>query len=421
MFQALMLAAFIIFLTILILLNIFQRERKIKHVMTALYGVEDGQFFRSMSNLLGPPLLEGNRIKTLLNGDQIFPAMLQAIQAAQKSITFETYIYWSGEIGEKFTHALSERAKAGVNVHVLLDWIGSLRMDRRLVRRMKRAGINVQRYRPLHWYQLARFNNRTHRKLLVIDGKIGFIGGAGIGDPWSGNAQDPKHWRDTHFQVEGPAVAQIQSAFMDNWLKTASSVLHGEAYFPELLPIGNTRAHVFKSSPGEGSESIQLFYLFSFAAAQKSIRIANPYFIPNELCLKALLRARRRGVEIEIILPGKYTDIEAIRKASTACWGRFLQSGVRMYEYLPTMYHAKIMIIDDLLVSVGSTNFDTRSFWLNDEANLNIMDQQFAREQIAIFEQDKEKSEEVTYQQWKKRPWFEILLSGFANLLRSQL
>ena len=280
-------------LTILVL-NLSSGERSIDHRVEHLYSVGDPEFSRSMGNLLGPPLLPGNSVVELLNGDQIFPSMLEAIRGAKRTITFETYIYWSGKIGEQFTEALSERARAGVKVHVLLDWVGSGRIDDEYLERMERAGAQVERYHPLAWYTLARLNHRTHRRLLVVDGRVGFTGGVGIGDEWLGNAQDQDHWRESHFRLEGPAVAQMQAAFLDNWLKTHSEVLHGEDYFPELRPAGDMAAQVFKSSSREGSESARMMYLLSIAAARESILISASYFVPDDLTVATLVEARRQ-------------------------------------------------------------------------------------------------------------------------------
>ncbi|HEU5249073.1 MAG TPA: cardiolipin synthase [Thermoanaerobaculia bacterium] len=406
---------------ILIVLNLSSGEKKIKHQIEPLYAVGDPQFLRSMGTLLGPPVVGGNRVTTLLNGDQIFPAMLDAIRGAKETIDFETYIYWSGDIGQQFADALSERARAGVRVHVLLDWVGSGKAKKEYLDEMREAGVEVEKYHPLKWYHLARINNRTHRKLLIVDGRVGFTGGVGIADKWSGNAQDPDHWRDSHFRLEGPAVAQMQAAFMDNWMKTQSKVLHGENYFPRLEPVGASGAQVFKSSPREGSESVRLMYLLSIASARRRLLIANSYFVPDDLSVEALAAARERGVDVEIIVPGTEIDSELTRKASRSRWGELLEKGVEIYEYRPTMYHCKVMVVDDLWVSVGSTNFDNRSFRLNDEANLNVLDGDFAREQTAVFEQDRSRSHRVTLAEWKNRPLWEKLAERAAGLLRSQL
>jgi cardiolipin synthase A/B len=374
-----------------------------------------------MSHLLGPPLVAGNRVQCLINGDQIFPAMLAAIRSATTTITFETYIFWSGEIGREFTTALSERAAAGVKVHLLLDWLGSEKLDRDSIAALERAGVEVERYRPLRWYNLSRMNSRTHRKLLVIDGRTGFIGGVGIADTWTGNAQSPEHWRDSHFKLEGPAVAHLQAAFTDNWMKTRAEVFNSEAYFPVLQPAGTTISQVFKSSPREGGDSARLMFLLSISAARRRILIANSYFVPDSRTIRALVGALERGVAVEIIVPGRHIDTKLTRRASRSLWGPLLKAGAAIYEYQPTMFHCKVMIIDESWVSVGSTNFDTRSFRLNDEANLNSMDQDFAAEQARIFFADRSRSHQVTLADWERRPWREKLTERLAGLFRSQM
>jgi len=406
---------------ILLALNFTPGEKKIKHEIPSLYGVADPQFLRAMGSLLGPAIVNGNRIVTLLNGDEIFPSMLEAIRSAKKTITFETYIYWSGKVGDDFSKALAERARAGVKVHVLLDWVGSGKAKKEYIDEMKAAGVEVDKYHPLRWYNFSRVNNRTHRKLLVVDGRIGFTGGVGIADKWSGHAQDPEHWRDSHFRLEGPAVAQMQAAFMDNWTKTQSKVLHGEEYFPKLDSAGSSQAQVFKSSPREGSESVRLMYLLSIASARKRLLIANSYFVPDDLSVKTIADARKRGVDVEVIVPGTKIDSELSRKASRSRWGDLLEAGVEIYEYQPTMYHCKVMVVDDLWVSVGSTNFDNRSFRLNDEANLNVYDADFARRQVKDFEEDRKRAHRVTLAEWQHRPLSEKILEHAAGLLRSQL
>jgi cardiolipin synthase A/B len=406
---------------VLLLLNLSYGGKEIQKEVAHLYGAGDPQFARSMGTLLGPSLLVGNRVRALCNGDEIFPAMLEAIRGARRTITFETYIYWSGEIGRTFADALAERARAGVKVHVLLDWVGSGKMDATTIASMEQAGIEVRKYHPLRWYNLGRLNNRTHRKLLVVDGRIGFTGGVGIADQWLGNAEGPEHWRDSHFQLEGPAVAQMQAAFMDNWIETRSVVLHGDDYFPALEPVGPHVAQVFKSSSTEASESARLMYLLSIASASRSVRIANAYFVPDRLSVETLVAAQRRGVRVEIIVPGRHTDAAVVRRASRSRWGPLLEAGVSIYEYRPTMYHTKVMIVDDVWASVGSTNFDSRSFRLNDEANLNILDPGFAREQAAVFEEDRARSALITLAMWNSRARSEKLKGRLAGLLRLQL
>ncbi|MES2977241.1 MAG: phospholipase D-like domain-containing protein [Pseudomonadota bacterium] len=402
-------------------LNLSAGESKVKREVPRLYSTEDAQFRRALGSLLGPALLPGNKAQELLNGDEIFPAMLAAIRGAKTSITFETYIYWSGDIGREFADALAERARAGVAVHVLLDWVGSSKINDAFLEEMEQAGAHIRKFHKPEWYNLHRLNNRTHRKLLVVDGKTGFTGGVGIAPNWTGNGQDKEHWRDSHFRIEGPAVAQMQAVFMDNWLKVTGQVMHGETYFPPLEAVGESAAQVFSSSPSGGSESMQLMYLLSITAAARSIDLSSAYFVPDDLTTAALIDAMKRGVKLRIITPGEIIDTDTVRAASRGTWGPLLQAGADIREYQPTMYHCKVMIVDQLLVSVGSTNFDNRSFRLNDEANLNIMDPTFAQRQTAVFEQDLRQARQVTYQAWQQRPWKEKLAERLALLLETQL
>jgi cardiolipin synthase len=404
-----------------LLRNLSTGERKIDRKLEPDYGVEDEPFRRAVGHLLGPPIASGNKIDTLLNGEEIFPAMLEAIREAQRTIVFETFICWSGEIAREMTEALSERAQAGVRVHVLLDWLGSNKMDETLLKRMRDAGVQVERYHPIRWYNLDRVNNRTHRKLLVVDGRIGFTGGVGIADEWLGHAESSCHWRDNHYRVEGPVVAQMQAAFTDNWMKTHSQVLHGDDYFPALEEAGSCEAQMFRSSRSEGSESARLLFLFSMAAARRTLYIGSAYFVPDDLAVGTLIAAKQRGVQVEIMVPGHYIDTEITRKASRSRWGKLLEAGIEIWEYQPTMFHCKLLVADECWTSVGSTNFDNRSFRLNDEANLNVLNREFAQRQIEIFRKDKKRARLVTLEAWRKRPLREKILEHAAGLLRSQL
>jgi cardiolipin synthase len=406
---------------VLLVLNLSLGDKQIDRQLGHLYATQDPQFLRTMGVLLGPSLVDGNAVRELLNGDEIFPAMLDAIRGAQRTITFETYIYWSGTVGAQFADALAERARAGVKVHVLLDWIGSEKLEDTFLQEMEQAGVQVRRYNKPRWYSIGRLNNRTHRKLLVVDGAVGFTGGVGIADIWQGNAQDPEHWRDTHFLVQGPAVGQMQAAFLDNWMQATGVVLHGSDYFPKLEPRGETYAQVFLSSPGGGAESMHLMYLLSITAATRSVRLSMSYFVPDEVAIETFVAAMKRGVEVQIITPGPHIDTEVVRKASRASWGRLLEAGAQIHEYQPTMFHCKVMIVDDVWVSVGSTNFDNRSFAVNDEANLNVYDGKFAQRQAEVFRQDLARSRRVTLEEWQNRPWREKLMEHAAGLLGSQL
>lgn len=401
--------------------NFVGGETKIDRRIERLYALDDPRFVQELGVLLGPPFLPGNQARALLNGDSIFPPMLAAIRGAQVSITFETYIYWSGDIGRQFADALAERSRSGVKVHVLLDWLGSAKMDEDILTTMESAGVQVRRFHPPHWSHLGRLNNRTHRKLLIIDGHLGFTGGVGVAPHWTGRAQDPGHWRDTHFQVEGPVVAQMQSVFIDNWIKVTGHVLHGPAYFPALSPVGPSLAQMFSSSPSGGSESMQLMYLLAITSASRTIDLSAAYFVPDELTLQALTEALKRGVKLRIVVPGEHIDSDTVRNASRATWGPLLLAGATIAEYTPTMYHCKLMIVDGLLTSVGSTNFDNRSFRLNDEATLNIVDKDFASAQTATFEADLALAKPLTHAQWQARPAREKFTEWLASLIDTQL
>ena len=411
------LTALIVFVT----LNFSSGEKRPDQHLPRLYSVKDPQFKRVMSALLGPAIVGGNKIDELINGDQIFPAMLDAVKGAKSTINFETYIYWSGDIGQAFANALAERAKAGVKVNVLIDWVGSAKMEDDLLDVMRTSGVEIHKFHKPHWYTLAKLNNRTHRKLLIVDGAIGFTGGVGIAEKWTGMGQDADHWRDSHYRVEGPVVAQIQSTFLDNWMKVTGQVLHGEQHFPSLKPAGKSDAQMFSSSPSNGSENMALMYQMALTAAQQSVDLSMAYFVPDTYNSKILVEAMQRGVKLRIITPGSITDTQTVRAASRQTWGPLLKAGAEIYEFQPSMYHCKVMIVDGLMVSVGSTNFDNRSFALNDEANLNVYDSDFAARQTQIFEEDLKKARRVTFNEWNSRPLRERALETVGALLSSQL
>ena len=416
-----LIGAVIAFVITLLVLNLLGPERQIEKQINHKYTIDDPQFRRELGTLLGPAIIDGNTVHDLQNGVEIFPSMLEAIASAEKTITFETYIYWSGGVGERFADALSERARDGVKVHLMVDWAGSQKMDDALVQRMSDAGVEIEKFHPLRWYNLGRMNNRTHRKLLVVDGKVGFTGGVGIADPWDGDVKDKDHWRDSHYRVEGPVVAQMQAAFIENWIKTTGRVLTGEGYFPPLEPAGGMKAQMFTSSPSGGSESMQLMYLLALSAAEQQIDLASAYFVPDELSTRAIVDALGRGVKVRVLVPGEFTDSEVVKHASRATWGPLLQAGATIHRYRPAMLHTKLLIVDRRLVSVGSTNFDPRSFRLNDEASLNVYDHALAGRMTEVFEADLGKSDPITYEEWLRRPWREKLQERFASLFSSQM
>jgi len=383
-----------------------------------LYSARSPEFRQAAGSLLGPNFVPGNNITTLVNGNQIFAAMLGAIRSAKHSIDFETYTFWDGEIAHQFTEALAERAQAGVKVNAILDAQGTQKMGWQNLAWLRGAGVEVVKYHSALWPDPRRYNNRSHRKLLIVDGKIAFIGGAGIADLWIGNAESPKHWRDNHYKITGPVVAQLQASFASSWLKTRGEVLHGADYFPPLAPTGPYLAQAIRSSAH--NENLDLMYLLAIASAQKTLRIENAYFLPDDLMRNELTEAAKRGVKVEVVVPGKKIDQKLVRLASRRHWPDLIRAGVRIFEYQPTMVHVKLMIVDDVFVSVGSGNFDNRSIRLNDEANLDVLNRNFAAQQTHLFEIDKGQSHEVTPQELGALHFANPLEQG-AGLVAPQL
>ncbi len=405
------------FVTLFIARNFFPNEKKLRHRIHADYAAGDDTFARTMGHLLGPPLVPGNKVTPLENGDEIFPAMLAAIRSAERTITFENFLWKEGEISTAFAQALDERARAGVQVHFLQDALGCDDVHGDALNMLRSSPVELEIFRFLN----LQMNFRTHRKLLVVDGRLGFIGGVGIADDWSGNGRTHGYWRDTHYQVEGPAVAQIQQAFMDNWIQTRACLLHGDDYFPKLEHAGDQTCQVFQSSAGEGSDSARLMLLISIAAARHHIRIANAYFIPDALTMRTLLEALSRGVEIQIIGPSADTDARLVRAVGKARWRPLLEAGAHFYEYQPARFHCKYLLVDDCWASVGSANLDNRSMSLNEEANLNVLDHGFIARHIRVFEDDKRHSREISLRDWKRRPFAEKLRGRVGSLLASQM
>jgi cardiolipin synthase len=398
-----------------------RRRVPMRYHMRHQFGVRDMAFLQTMHALTGAAMSEGNRIQILRNGVQIFPSMLSAIRNAKKTINLEFYIYWDGEIGREFAETLAERARAGVKVNVVLDSVGSAPISSDLTEFMERNGISIEWYHPLRWYTLASFNHRTHRKLLIIDGEIGFSGGVGIADVWLGDADREDHWRETVIRVEGPVVTQMQFAFMDNWVKSRGELLTGLDYFPKLDSRGTCLTQVLKSSPSEGSSAVKLMFVVSIVSAQKSIYINSAYFVPDADTIRALEGAVRRGVDVRVIVPGEFTDVPIVRHAGRLFYSQLMRRGIRMFEYQPTMMHAKTIVVDGIWTSVGSSNFDDRSFRLNDEVNVNVYDESIAAQMEQMFFEDLARSEEVTPRRWLKRPWLDRLKERVAGWLRPQL
>ena len=406
----------------IILIALPSRGRQIAHPLHTGYPVSDPQFARSLSALVGGPIIGGNRITPLQNGDETFPAMLAAIRSARSTITFESAYFRRGEMTRAFADALAERARAGVQVHALIDWTGAAKLHRDDLSRMRDAGVDVRLYHRPHFWRPKSSTTRSHRRILVVDGRVGFTGGICVADEWMGHAQDKDHWRDIHFRLEGPVVAQLQAGFEDNWREESGHVLQGDRYFPPLDSVGPLPAQVVTSSPDENSENVRLVYLLAIGAARGSILIENPYFVPDNVMRDALIDARRRGVSVSVILPAdSATDAHMTAKASRSRWGPLLEAGVRIYQYPVTLLHQKIMIVDSLFVTAGSANFDNRSFRLNDEVNFDTFDSTFARQLAGVMAQDRARSIEYTLADWNARSWRERAIERFAAIFRAQL
>jgi cardiolipin synthase len=348
--------------------------------------------------------------------------MIETMRGAQRSLNFLTYLYWSGEIATEIASALSEPARAGVEVNVLLDAVGSARIDRGLIRGMADAGVTLAYFRPPKPYALRRLNNRTHRKLLIADGLVGMTGGVGIAPQWTGDAQDPDHWRDTHVRVRGPVVRGLQGAFSENWLEATGDVLVGPAYLPELERASDDGAmQVVRSTAEVGDTNVEALYFLAIACARRSLHLTSAYFVPRPAFVEALTEAAARGVDVRVLVPGTYTDKALVRQAGHSVYEQLLDGGVRIYEYRPTMIHAKTLTIDGAWSSVGSVNFDNRSFQLQDEVTLCVCSRRFAALLDEQFARDLERAEEIDGQRWNGRPLFDQVAEGLTKLARREL
>jgi len=367
------------------------------------FSVDDEEFVASMEGATGVAFAPGNRLDVLNNGDAFYPAMLDAIQGAEVSITIEAYIYWAGEIGKRVAEALAAKSCEGVRVKILLDAVGSSSIGEEILNILEGGKCQLAWYNPMFWRRLGRYNHRTHRKSLIIDGRVGFTGGAGIADHWKGNARDPREWRDIMIRLEGPAVTSLQTGFGQNWLQTTGELISGPIYYPPHDPAGALRLETIMSSPEIGASSVRIMYYLSIICARTSIYIANPYFVPDAAAIEALQDARRRGVDVRVMVSGKYNDNWLARRNSVRLYGPLLRAGVRIFDYNHTMLHHKIMVVDGSWVTVGTTNFDNRSFSHNEESNVCCYDRTLARQMHEMFEADMQGCAEVTYEGWKRR------------------
>ncbi len=380
------------------------------------------EFLRALEALTGAHVSTGNDLRVLFNGDEIFPELLQTIAEARRTLNLLTFVYWRGDIAVEVARAVSERARAGVRCNVLLDAFGAARMDEGLVQTMRDAGVRVEPFRPIKAYTITKADHRTHRKVIVADGAVGMIGGVGIASEWTGNAQDPDHWRDTHARVRGPVVRALQGAFLENWLEATGELLGGDDYLPHLDPIADgAPMQVVVSGPGVNHTNTEAMYFLAIASARHTIELTTAYFAPRPMFVEALRAAAARGVKVEIIVPGPYIDKQLVRSAGRAVYARLLDAGVSVHEYQPTMLHAKTLVIDGRWCSIGSANFDNRSFALNDEATLCVQSEDAAEQLATAFAADKERSERIERSRWTLRSPVERAREAVATLTRREL
>jgi cardiolipin synthase len=374
---------------------------------------------RSLEGILGVPATEGNRIDVLRNGNEIFPAMLEAMAGAQHTIDFLTFVYWRGEIGTAFAEALSERALSGVRVRVLLDAWGAHSLDRVLIDMMEDAGVRVRWFRPLHRLRPSKANHRTHRKVMVVDEETGFTGGVGIADEWNGDARNEREWRDTHFRVHGPAVDGLRAAFLDNWIETGPDLFDPSIdRFPAQPQPGEAVIQCIRGASETGASDMSTLLLALLQLAEKRVNITTAYFVPDEELIGRLCAAGDRGVRVELLLPGPHVDKRFVQVAGQASFERLLEHGIRIWQFRPTMLHAKIMTVDGLVANVGSANFNARSTELDEEVNLVALDPALVRLLDGHFEEDVERSEEIAPGRWDDRSVGRRALEGLTKPLR---
>ena len=385
------------------------------------FAIADPEFLPTMIGATGEMPIAGNQVLVLNNGDEFYPAMLEAIRHARHSVTIEAYIYWNGEIGKEVAAALAERSRAGVPVKILLDAVGSASIGEEILTLLEASRCQVAWYNPTRWYSIGRLNHRTHRKSLIIDGSIAFTGGAGIADHWRGDAQDEKHWRDIQVRLEGPAARPLQTGFAHNWLQATGELVSGERFYPSPAPAGELSAFAVMSSPEAGASSVRTMYYLSIVCARHSIFIANPYFVPDEVAIAALRDAKRRGVDVQIMVSGRHNDAWLARHNSVRLYGSLLREGIVVMEYNRTMLHQKTMVVDGLWGTVGTTNFDNRSFAHNEENNICVYDKAWARELEEIFRRDARICDRIDLDAWRRRGMVRKAQEFVAAFLEDQV
>lgn len=376
---------------------------------------------QSLEQTIGVPFTEGNTVTILKNGDEIFPSMLDAISNSKHSISFLTFVYWKGDIANRFAHLLSEKAKEGLDVKVLLDSYGASAIREELVEKMEKSGVQVVWFRPLARWKIWKMDNRTHRKILICDDKTAFTGGVGIAEEWEGDARNPNEWRDTHFKIEGPAVQGIKSGFIENWIEAGNELEIEQEQKLDFPTSGSTKIQTVRTSASVRWSDIVLLYQSLIRLAQKRIHIATAYFNPDDKLVELLSERAREGVEVRIIIPGEYTDQRATKIIAGESFETLLNAGVEIYYYQKTMMHAKIILVDDELACVGSANFNHRSMLKDDEINLVMIDPVISEELHQHFGEDLAQSEKITNFRWKKRSMIKRALEKIVRPFKQQL
>jgi cardiolipin synthase A/B len=389
------------------------------HVSTPLRP-DSEEFIAVLEAQCQTPLVGGNRVDILTNGTQFYPAIRDALRGAKESINLEAYIFQPGEVAAMIADVLAERAEAGVEVRMVVDSIGSAGLRGAMVRRLEKAGCQVSFYQPMTWYRLHRINNRTHRELLVIDGRIAFVGGAGFADWWLHPRNGHPAWRDTVARLEGPIVGALQGVFSENWLEYSGEILTAPRHWPAIEPAGDVAAMPVKSSPSDRATVSRVVFQMLIEGARTSLDISTPYFLPDRALRRALVRAASRGVAIRVIVPGRVTDQRLVRLASRRLYRELIAGGVRIFEYRPAMTHAKALMVDGTWAVIGTTNIDNRSFEHNDEINVAVRDPELTERLRRDFACDLDASDEITSAVWAARPLAEKLVGPLCWILERQ-
>ena len=404
-----------------VLYFVFTHRRRTPYLeldLDSLPPLMDG--LQTLAGLTGGAVHAGNRVTVLQNGG-LFPAMQADIEAARHSVHLETFVWDAGQVEQRFVELLCAKAREGVKVRVLIDAVGGSSASSKCLGRLSGGGVELSQYCRPRWWNLRRFNHRTHRKILVVDGEIGYTFGHGVADQWLGDGEDQDHWRDTAVRIEGPAVAALQSVFMENWIEDTQRVPTGPGCFPELAPKGAVSAHVVSSASGEAGSAVALLYTVAIASARSEVIIQNPYFVPDDGVCELLATMVKRGVAVHLMVPGKKTDSPFVQLAGRHLYESLLRAGVRVYEFEPTLLHQKIVIVDGVWSHVGSTNFDSRSLALNEEVGVGLLDKEIASQLKDAFAADLRRSSELRLERWRKRPLMARGFSWIAYQLHDQL